>query len=539
MKPKQSRMWLPGEQETINEEDMEDWFGIKKQKFDELRQKAIEAIEQKQASFLATQAKKPKPHQFKMGQQVLVKDHRSSKFAPKYYGPFFVQRVISDSVLELRDPISQKLDQIHANYVKPYYSRDHSPSPSHRGFPEEGLPTDQEIIPATEYFPAEEPEHELILENDFFEESEDFQPPAYKSSAAPPAQPAVAFKPSAGTGLASQAKSLAKNLTDRFGSIAKGFSDRITRSQTQAAKKDSAPSAATGGIPPRVPTPQKSPVKPLSPAQTTDAGIASPHFGGISPTTVKQILSPPWLPSLSDFPPAVQLKQEAITPIPPASTTVEVSPSPKRIPDAPRSASRGRKSLRFDDESQEAAQQRVARERSAQRPAKRSSIVHDKGTLSDPESESESSSFSSSSDSSEEEDEFSNALSQTGTPTQVRTPAENLSLGPKKTTVSKGATAIDPITPSALKRKTEVEKLLEAQVDFNKSAKRIARRKELEQKKLAERAAAQTRLLQPRGSLTTKEVQKGSRPAPPLVKPPAAQTKIRPPASKAAVVPKR
>jgi hypothetical protein len=137
------------------------------------------------------------------------------------------------------------------------------------------------------------------------------------------------------------------------------------------------------------------------------------------------------------------------------------------------------------------------------------------------------------------------ALSQTGTPTGIFTPTDNLSLGPKKSTASKGATAIDPITPTNLKkkeRKTELQKLLDDQKDFSKSEKRIAERKLREKKQAEERLKQQQqwRLKQaiPRPSLGTKEVQKASRPAPPLVKPPAAQTK-RPPVSKPAVVPKR
>ena len=43
------------------------------------------------------------------------------KWTPSYYGPFIVTKVISESVIEFEDPISEKRDTIQLQYVKLYY----------------------------------------------------------------------------------------------------------------------------------------------------------------------------------------------------------------------------------------------------------------------------------------------------------------------------------------------------------------------------------------------------------------------------------
>ena len=56
--------------------------------------------------------------------KVLLKRQKSAKTAkwtPSYYGPFIVTKVISESVLEVKDPVSEKRDTIHTQYVKPYH----------------------------------------------------------------------------------------------------------------------------------------------------------------------------------------------------------------------------------------------------------------------------------------------------------------------------------------------------------------------------------------------------------------------------------
>jgi hypothetical protein len=120
MIPNPHRMWMPEKGEEISEEKLHEYFGIKKSKIEKIRQTAIEAIEKGQAGFLRTQESRRKPREFSIGQKVWVKNHTASKWAPKFFGPYLVHKVISESVLWLKDPGTGQLDTVHADYVKPF-----------------------------------------------------------------------------------------------------------------------------------------------------------------------------------------------------------------------------------------------------------------------------------------------------------------------------------------------------------------------------------------------------------------------------------
>ena len=78
MKPNQARMWLPGESEKITEEDIQHYFGIKKERVEHIRKCVIEAIESGQKDFFKIQSNKKSPYVFKVGMKVLLKKQKSA-----------------------------------------------------------------------------------------------------------------------------------------------------------------------------------------------------------------------------------------------------------------------------------------------------------------------------------------------------------------------------------------------------------------------------------------------------------------------------
>jgi hypothetical protein len=164
MKPNQSRMWLPGESETVTDVDLDTYFGIKKERLEEIRKKAILAIEKGQQDFLETQKDKRFPHEFHEGQLVLIKDQTPHKFDQAYYGPFLVIQIVSGSVLKLKNPRTGKIDMIHADYAKPYYQRKvDSDNYTTKDFPKATDDTEKDIQPEVKYF-NELDDHEVLLE---------------------------------------------------------------------------------------------------------------------------------------------------------------------------------------------------------------------------------------------------------------------------------------------------------------------------------------------------------------------------------------
>jgi hypothetical protein len=137
-----------------------------------------------------------------------VKDHKTNKFKPNWYGPWIVTKV-TPTVLGLMDPLSRKEDKVHRNYIKPYFTKVVT-QPKVLDFPDDSLPTDQDIIPAVKFFPDDHPSDEVWLEvdNDGFDNLQYLTPdnnvaddmsgtgPSLKSTVAQPTrfQPARAVK---------------------------------------------------------------------------------------------------------------------------------------------------------------------------------------------------------------------------------------------------------------------------------------------------------------------------------------------------------
>jgi hypothetical protein len=147
MKPNPQRMWLPEQGEQISEDKIHEYFGIKKTRIEKIRSTAIAAIEKGQAGFLKTQEGRRKQRTFSVGQKVWVKNHTASKWAPKYFGPYLVHKVISESVLWLKDPNTGHLDTVHTDYIKPYFSAPETESTGQaRPFPADPADTEKEVL---------------------------------------------------------------------------------------------------------------------------------------------------------------------------------------------------------------------------------------------------------------------------------------------------------------------------------------------------------------------------------------------------------
>jgi hypothetical protein len=142
--PSPHRMWLPEKSEEFSEEKIHEYFGIRKNRLEHIRSTAMKAIEKGQAGFLKSQENKRKPRMYEIGQKVWVKNHTASKWAPKFYGPYIVHKIISDSVLWLKDPGTGQLDTVHADYVKPFVT-DSPASPRPLQFPADSVDTETEL----------------------------------------------------------------------------------------------------------------------------------------------------------------------------------------------------------------------------------------------------------------------------------------------------------------------------------------------------------------------------------------------------------
>jgi hypothetical protein len=126
IKPSVAGTWLPEKSENITEESLHEFFGIRREKIEELREKAKEAIEKAQAGFLARQKKRP-GHIYKIGDKVWIKHHTASKWQPKYHGPYIIESLVSDVIIKIKDTQTGKEDCVHTDYAKPFISRDGSP----------------------------------------------------------------------------------------------------------------------------------------------------------------------------------------------------------------------------------------------------------------------------------------------------------------------------------------------------------------------------------------------------------------------------
>jgi hypothetical protein len=256
MKPNQARMWLPGESEKISEDEIHQYFGVRKEQLEKIRERAIEAIQSMQNDFLEIQNKRLRPHVFRVGQQVLIRRHMkgsSEQWNPSYYGPFLVTKIVNESVLEIEDPASGNRDTIHVQYVKPYYSLDEFDKgieETQQQFPQDSENTEEDILSPT-YYP-DDPESQIILEQ------EQKEIPAPSKPDSPPQQtkhaPSVDKSPVKSSAPAPRAeeqkkaeepKTFLKKLTVRVKDFMKGQKE-------------------TPAVPPSVPTVPKPSVEPLA-----------------------------------------------------------------------------------------------------------------------------------------------------------------------------------------------------------------------------------------------------------------------------------
>jgi hypothetical protein len=162
-KPNVARMWLPGETDTVSEDAMHEYFGIKQEKLDELRQQAKEAIKRAQAGHLAKQHKRD-GYKYKIGDMVWVKNHQATKWQPRYFGPFKIYDVVSDVIIQIiLNQETGKKDCVHVDYCKPYISRDGSPAIGKLPITDNGESTEEDVINPSYYYP-DETSSEIIVE---------------------------------------------------------------------------------------------------------------------------------------------------------------------------------------------------------------------------------------------------------------------------------------------------------------------------------------------------------------------------------------
>jgi transposase InsO family protein len=129
MKPNNAKAWLPTDTSQFPKilENFKKFYSVTPQQFEEIRNRARLSIQKAQARYLERNFKHNVPSRFFKNQQVLVRHHTSDKWSPKYRGPFIVKDLISPSVLIIFNPENNHEDIIHAEYARPYHTRDGSP----------------------------------------------------------------------------------------------------------------------------------------------------------------------------------------------------------------------------------------------------------------------------------------------------------------------------------------------------------------------------------------------------------------------------
>jgi hypothetical protein len=166
IKPNISNMWIPSKINEIDESQLKEYFGLKKEKLERLRDAAKQAISRSQENFLMRQNKRRPATKYTLGQLVLVKQHRASKWAPKWDGPFEIISIISVNTFRIKKCDSNQEDTVHIDYIRPYYSRDGSPAVGNNAsFPEEKDERSDDINYETRLL-FDEPDDDLVVEVD-------------------------------------------------------------------------------------------------------------------------------------------------------------------------------------------------------------------------------------------------------------------------------------------------------------------------------------------------------------------------------------
>jgi transposase InsO family protein len=139
MVPRSLKTWDPNYTENFESEiqTMQKVYGVNREKLEQLRLNAREAITQGQARYLTRLNKYAKARTYNIGDLVWVRSHKAAtyeekKWLAKYLGPYSVTKVISPVVIEVAPPDNlEKTNLVHASYLKPY-TRARSPEPPPR-----------------------------------------------------------------------------------------------------------------------------------------------------------------------------------------------------------------------------------------------------------------------------------------------------------------------------------------------------------------------------------------------------------------------
>jgi hypothetical protein len=166
IKPNISKMWIPSRIDEIDESQLQEYFGLKKESLERLRDAAKQAIARSQDNFLMRQNRRRPAQKYSEGQLILVKQHRASKWAPKWEGPFKIKSVISENTFRIQKLDSNQEDTVHIDYIRPFYSRDGSPAIGNdASFPEELDERSDNINYETQYL-FDKPSEDMIIEVD-------------------------------------------------------------------------------------------------------------------------------------------------------------------------------------------------------------------------------------------------------------------------------------------------------------------------------------------------------------------------------------
>jgi hypothetical protein len=164
IKPNLSKMWIPTLTHEVDEQQLQEYFGLKKQKLEQIRDAAKQAISRSHEAFLMRQQKKRRAPIFSKGQLVLVKQHRASRWAQKWDGPFEITEVVSENILKIKKTDSRNEDTVHIDYVRPYFCRDGSPATRQSAyFPEEDDERSRNINYEQRLF-SDEPTDDILFE---------------------------------------------------------------------------------------------------------------------------------------------------------------------------------------------------------------------------------------------------------------------------------------------------------------------------------------------------------------------------------------
>ncbi len=124
LKPNLAKLWLSTDEKFPQAvEQYRKYYGVTQSELEDIRDRARQHILKAQATYLSNRLG-GRQITFKVGDQILRKDHRATKWSPRYIGPYVIKDIISDSVVKIQDPNSDWTDLVHADYIKVYHERE-------------------------------------------------------------------------------------------------------------------------------------------------------------------------------------------------------------------------------------------------------------------------------------------------------------------------------------------------------------------------------------------------------------------------------